>query len=63
LEYETERVFVDEDRPGAAFQWSGVAERDGERLHMRAVDIFEMEKGGGTEVYSYIARPNPFVWD
>jgi hypothetical protein len=30
---------------------------------MRVVDVFEMENRGLTEIYSYIARPNPFVWD
>jgi len=63
LDYEIENVFVNEDLPGAAFQWSGVAERDGRTLRMRAVDVFEMEDGEITAVHGYTARPDTFVWD
>lgn len=48
-----ERLFIEGELPGAAFQWSGVSERDGETLHVRAVDVFEVDDGRITEVHGH----------
>jgi ketosteroid isomerase-like protein len=62
-EYTVEQIFVDEELPGAAFEWTGHA-RDGDaHLYVRAVDVFELSDGAVSTVRGYISKPDTFRWD
>ena len=62
LSFTVEQIFVDEGLPGAAFEWSGYAERDDQVLEVRAVDVFRLRDGKIASVHGYIANPDTFEY-
>lgn len=62
LRFTVKWTFVSDDPPGAAFEWHGYSERDGQVLEVRAVDVFEIKDGKIAAVRGYIANPDTFVY-
>jgi ketosteroid isomerase-like protein len=62
LEYKVGRRFFSVDPPGIAFQWSGYSAKEGQELHVSAVDVFHVDDGKIRAVYGYIANPDTFVY-